>query len=402
VRIAGLKIASGANELKGAFEYRAGIQRPHVVARLEGSSLDLGFLAAARDSASTGEPSSSGPLFPREPLPLGRLRELDADAQISLGALVLPNRMTLRDFTARLELRGGRLRVEPVSFLAGGGRTTAALTVDASGDAASLSARLEGRRIVLGDLLAVTPLGGKITGGSTDIDLEVTTRGSSPHDWATVLRGNVRFVIGEARVKAREINLGSDVLTQVADAINPFRKTDPEVHLQCMVVRLPITEGVARSDRGMGAETNKIRVLSSGTIDLGKEVMDLNVRPGLKEGIGLGGARLAQMVRVTGPLTTPQLGMDVGGAVGATASIAAGIATGGLSLLGEKLLDTATNENACKIALGSTSTRTSGSTAEPGRAEEPTAKQPAAKEPSAKEPPAKKEERGFFDRIFGK
>lgn len=143
-------------------------------------------------------------------------------------------------------------------------------------------------------------------------------------------------------------------------------------------------------------------ILSSGIVDLGKEVLDLQFRPRAKEGIGLGGAQLAQMVRITGPLANPQLVMDVEGAVGATASIVAGIATGGLSLLGQKLLDTSANENACKIALGSASTQTKGSTAEPGRAEEPTAKQPAAKEPSAKEPPAKKEERGFFDRIFGK
>ena len=79
-------------------------------------------------------------------------------------------------------------------------------------------------------------------------------------------------------------------------------------------------------------------VLSSGTIDLGKEVLDMNIRPRAKEGIGLGGARLAQMVRLTGPLADPKLGLDFGGAVGTAASLAAGVATMGLSLLGEQLL----------------------------------------------------------------
>jgi AsmA family protein len=391
VRVSGLRITSGANELKGAFEYRSGKERAHVVTRLEGASLDLGFLAAARDHAPSG-----GPVFARERLALGRLRALDADARISLGALVLPNRVTLRSFAAQLELRGGRLRADPVEFLAGGGRTTTALTVDASGEAASWSARLEGRRIVLGDLLASTPLGDKIKGGATDIDFIVTTRGNSPHDWAAGLNGNVRIVVGEARIKAREINLGSDALTRILEAINPFRKTDPEVELQCVVLRLPIAEGVARSDRGVGMESNKMSALSSGTIDLGKEVMDINVRPRVKEGIGLGGARLAQMVRVTGPLTDPKLGLDFGGVVGTTASIAAGVATGGLSLLGEQLLKTATAENACKVALGSASTRPAGSTGAPGRTE-----QPADEQPAAKEPPAKKEQRGLIERIFG-
>jgi hypothetical protein len=397
VRVSGLKMTSGSSELKGTFEYRPGQERPHVVTHLEGASLDLGFLAATPAGASSGEAQSRGPLFPRDPLPLGRLRALDADAQISLGVLVLPNRMTLRNFTAKLELRGGRLRVEPVNFLASGGRTTAALTLDVSGDAASLSAQLQGRRIVLGDLLAATPFGDQVKGGPTDVDLKVTTRGSSPHDWAAGLSGHVRIVVGEARTRARAIDYGSDVLTKLADAINPFRKTDPEVQLQCAAIRLAIAEGVARSDRGMGAETNKISVLSSGTIDLGNEVMDINVRPRVKEGIGLGGASLAKMVRVTGSLRDPQLGLDFGGVVGTTASIAAGVATGGLSLLGEKLFDAATAQDACQVALGSAGTRPAGSTTGPGRTE-----QPVAAEPAARQPAEKKEGRGFFDRIFGK
>lgn len=182
VRASGLKIVSGANELKGTFEYRAVKKRPHVVARLQGDSLDLGFFAATPAGASSGKPQGNGPLFPREPLPLGRLRALDMDAQISLGSLVLPNRVTLRKLTAKAELRGGKLQVEQVNFLAGGGRTTAALIVDTSGDAASLNAQLEGRRIVLGDLLATTPLGDKIKGGATDIDIKVATTGFSPHE----------------------------------------------------------------------------------------------------------------------------------------------------------------------------------------------------------------------------
>lgn len=397
VRASGLKIVSGANELKGALEYRAGKDRPHVVTSLEGASLDLAFLAEAPDGGATsGEPASKGPVFTRDPLPLGQLRVFDADARVSVGALVLPNRVTLRDFKAALEVRGGKLRLEPVEFLAGGGRTTASLSVDASGDAAHLRGRLEGRRIVMGDLLAPTALGDKIKGGPTDIDVGVETRGISPHEWAAGLNGNVRVQIGEGQAKAQEIHYGSDVLTKMAEAINPFRKTDPVVRLQCAVLRLPITGGVFRSDRSIGAETNKMSVLSSGTIDLGKEVMDINLRPRVKEGIGLGGASLAKMVRVTGPLTDPKLGVDFGGVVGTTASIAAGLATGGLSLLGEKLLDTATAESACKVALGAAGTQP----AAPAGASR--AKPPAEKEPAAEGSPARKDERGLFDRVFGR
>jgi hypothetical protein len=395
VRVSGLKMTSGVNELTGVFEYRAGKARPEIVARLEGSSLDLAFLAATPDSAPSAAPPSGGPLFSREAVPLGRLREIDADARISLRALVLPNRITLHNFTAQLELRGGRLRAAPLKFVAGGGEASAELVVDASRDAARWNARVDGHRIVLGDLLAPTSLGDKIKGGSADIDVKVSTHGSSPHEWAAGLSGNVRLTVGEAQIKAREIHYGSDALTRILEAINPFRKTDPEFRLQCLVMNLPINAGVARSDRGAGAESDKMSVLSSGTIDLGKEVLDVNLRPRVKEGIGLGGAQLARLVRVTGPLTNPKLGLDMGGVVGTTASIAAGVATGGLSLLGEKLLSTATAENACKVALGPAGAQQSPSGATPERTVQP----PVSEAPEA--PAETKKSPGFLDRLFG-
>ena len=398
VRVDGLKIRSGANELKGALEYRAGKQRPQLIASLQGASLNLGFLSPAMTTAGEPDasPESSRHLFPREPMPLGRLRAIDANAQISLGTLVLPNNMQLREVRTKIELRGGRLRVAPVTFVAGGGSATAALNLDASREPASLSAQLKGRRIVLGDLLAGTAIGEKLKGGPTDVDLEVTTQGSSPHAWAAGLNGSVRFEVGAARADAREISYGSDLLTQLADAINPFRKSDPDMQLQCAVLRMPIKNGVAVSDQGIGGETDKISVLSSGTIDLGKETLDMQLRPQVKEGIGLGGARLAQMVRLTGPLTALQLGVDFGGVAGTAASLAAGAATGGLSMLGEKLLAATEKKNACQIAAGaaeSPSAETSGTT---GGADTPDPQAPAGA------PQEKPKERGFFDRIFGR
>ena len=396
LRVSGLKMTSGANDLSGTFEYHAGRKRPKVVARLEGSSLDLAFLAAASDGASRTAPMSSGPIFSREPVPVERLHAVDADVRISLGALVLPERITLKDFTAQVELRDGRLRAEPLRFVAGGGETSAALTVDASEDAASWTGRLEGRRIVLGELLAATPLGDKIKGGPTDIEINASTKGGSPHEWASGLNGNVKLTIGKAQIKGREINYGGDALTRILEAINPFRKTDPEVQLQCLVMRLPIKAGIARSDRGVGAETDKMSVLSSGTVDLGKEVLDVNFRPRVKEGIGLGGAQLAKLVRVTGPIADPKLGLDVGGVAGTAASIAAGVATGGLSLLGEKLLGAATAENACKVALGDAGAQETRSTPGSGRQDEP-----AASEAPAEAPSGSQKSPGIFERLFG-
>jgi len=395
VRVSGLKISSGANQLTGTIEYHPGTERPQVITSLEGAALDLGFLAAPPATGPVGATKGGGLLFPHEPLPLERMRAVDANVRIALGALVLPNRITLHTVNATLALHGGRLRAEPVTFVAGGGNTSAAMIVDASHDEADLSLRLEGRGIIIGELLAGTALADKVTGGPTNVNLGFTTKGSSPHEWAAGLNGNLRIEVGKASSRAREIKYGSDVVTQMLDAVNPFRETDPEVHVQCAALKLAFSKGVAQSDRSVGMETNKISALSSGTLDLGREIMDINIRPRLKEGIGLGGANMANWVRLTGPITDPKLGVDFGGVAGTTASIAAGIATGGLSLLGEKLLETATAENACKVAIGSEPPRSAGAPSEQAGKGQP------ATQPSTDVPPEKKQERGFFNKLFG-
>jgi len=397
VRVTDLKITSGKNELKGDLEYHPGKTRPRVTAQLEGSGLDLRFLAADRGSKAGDKPSTGSPLFSREPLPLDHLRAVDAEAQLRVGALVMPNGIALRNFSAKLGLNDGKLRIEPVNFVAGGGQTSAMLRLDGSGKVPGLRGELQGRRVVIGDLLEGTANAGKIKGGATDVDITLATAGSSPHEWAAGLNGTIRISGGPSTSRSRELDYGSDLLTNVAEVINPFRKTDPDTHVECLGIRVLVKDGVVHSDRGIGFETNKMSVLSSGIIDLGKEVLDMNIRPRAKEGIGLGGARLAQMVRLTGPLADPKLGLDFGGAVGTAASLAAGVATMGLSLLGEQLLHSATNENACKVALRLPSPDAQRSVPGPeGSAA------PGAAESGAPQPAEEKKERGFFDRIFGK
>jgi len=54
---------------------------------------------------------------------------------------------------------------------------------------------------------------------------------------------------------------------RLAELVNPFRSIDAATVLVCGVVRLPLANGVARIDRSIGIETQKVGVAASGTID---------------------------------------------------------------------------------------------------------------------------------------
>jgi hypothetical protein len=99
-------------------------------------------------------------------------------------------------------------------------------------------------------------------------------------------------------------------------------------------------------------EAVRVNLVAAGTINLRNETLDLALRPTVNEGLGLGAASLAELVRVTGTLSNPTVGIDTLGSARAALSVGGAILTGGLSLLGEAALKKGTADpHPCQTAL---------------------------------------------------
>ncbi len=93
-------------------------------------------------------------------------------------------------------------------------------------------------------------------------------------------------------------------------------------------------------------------MVMAGTINLRTEGLDLAIRPTVKEGIGIGAGALSELVRVTGTLSDPSVGIDTLGSARAALSVGGAILTGGLSLLGEAAFSKVTaDQHPCQTAL---------------------------------------------------
>jgi hypothetical protein len=113
-------------------------------------------------------------------------------------------------------------------------------------------------------------------------------------------------------------------------------------------------------------------MVAAGTINLRNETLDLALRPNVKEGLGIGAASLAELVRVTGTLSNPSVGIDTLGSARAALSVGGAIMTGGLSLLGEAALRKGTADpQPCQTALaGGTASRAAQGDAKPAQQDE--------------------------------
>ncbi len=160
-----------------------------------------------------------------------------------------------------------------------GGTLQGRLGIDAShAGAAAFSLKLEGRNLDLAAMLAAAGEPRAVKGGKTTLDLDITSRGASVHQWAATATGQATASVGPTTLVNTRLNL-DNVLDQLAQAVNPFRERDPSTELICAVVRLPLANGSAKIDRSIAMETKKIGVSASGTLNFRDETLDLTFRP---------------------------------------------------------------------------------------------------------------------------
>jgi uncharacterized protein involved in outer membrane biogenesis len=342
-----LKLTLGKSTVEGRASLKTDGARPFLNAKLSSPEIDLA------QANGTKRERRSGRVFSDAPFPLEALNKFDADAELAVGRFVLPNKLPLEALKARGLLKAGRLELQPVTATVGGGPVSGRLVLDASrSKAPTLALALDGKGISMERIAAATGHAGSVTGGATDVAVHLDGPGESAARFVGGANGEVRIVMGPARASGAGLDAGGGAITSILDKANPFRRTDPYTDLRCTVVRLPVRDGIATSQRTIAYETSKVNMVMAGTINLRTEALDLAVRPTVKEGIGIGASALSELVRVTGTLSDPSVGIDTLGSARAALSVGGAILTGGLSLLGEAAFSKATaDQHPCQTAL---------------------------------------------------
>ncbi|EKV29275.1 hypothetical protein C882_0582 [Caenispirillum salinarum AK4] len=362
-----LAASLGDTSLAGALTVTLDGPRPKVTGTLSSPLIDLAALLPSKggegDAAGAGQSADTpSRLFPDTPLPLAGLKAADANVELAVSRLVLPDGMALADVTGKVSLSNGRLMVAPASARAGGGTVRAEVTLDASSEAApAVALTLRTEDVKLGQVLAEVGQGDLIQKGPTDVRLDLTGRGASVAAIMGSLDGGAVVSVGQGTINNDAVRSWTqDIALRLIDSLNPFASKDKYTVLQCGVVNLSLQNGVATSDRGIAVQTPKFHVTGSGTVNLGTETLDMAVKTGVREGAGLATANLANLVRLRGPLTDPSLAVDPLGAARTAVSAGAAIASGGLSLLAEQVIErTAEPEDVCAVALGQAPARAS-------------------------------------------
>lgn len=349
-RADGARLTAGGQVATAALEWIPGAV-PRLTARVEADSIDAQALWPRAAGAAPAQGPRSGPVFPDSPFPLGRWPAIEAAIEARIGRLTGSPTMVMEDVRATLRVAPDAIELASWSLRIAGGSARGSARYRWAADPAALQVRVDASGLALATLAPAVRRSDLLRGGTADLAIDLQATGRSPRQFAASARGEARVVARDMRLGPKATAAGTDVVAGLLRSLRPDRSVAADSTVTCAVVRLPLKNGRAEVQRSIAAESEEVDVVALGYVDFRRETLSLAFRPRVKRGIGISAARIASLVRLEGPLDAPRLGIDTAGAASQLISVGAAVATGGWSLLGERLLPSSVPRRPCAEAL---------------------------------------------------
>jgi len=348
-KLSKLLLKAGETDLSGDVQVKLLEDKPAVEVNLSSNLVDLTALSSGEDKGDD-KAVSSDKLFSDDPLVLDALKQLDAKVNFD-AKTVKTTGAILQDISLVLDLSDGHLRVLPLKAGFAGSQINGEFDLNARNANAVLATKLQVNGF---KLTKVDALKEAISGGNTDVFIQAKGQGSSVRQLMAGLNGKAIVKVAESQIADGTLDiLGADFVTELVNLLNPFSKEEKGTELACAVVNFKIRDGIATADKGIAIRTGKMNIVGDGTINLKTEKLDIGITPEARTGLGISLTDLVGLVRVGGTLAEPSALVDKAAVLGAGLSTGAAVATGGLSVVAEGLIDRAVaEENPCQVALG--------------------------------------------------
>jgi hypothetical protein len=302
-----------------------------------------------KKTTNTSTSSEKTTLFNSGTLPTDWLTTVKAEGKITIANVMRNNELLAANADSHISLDKNKLQLSSSIGSIAGGKSNLDLSIDNTDNQLAISLNASAKNLIL-EKLALVPKE-ELSGGTSNIELSLTTYGLSTQALASHLQGDLLVTAKDGVIANNTFEaIGSDVLLKLLNTINPFYKSSKTTNLECAVVKSKIVDGKMLFDDSIAIKTSQMIITADGEIDLTKEQINLGINPKARKGVGVDIASLAKFVAVQGPLTKPTVGVSAKGTAKSLLSIGAAISTGGLSLLATKLADTVISGDPCEVA----------------------------------------------------
>lgn len=318
IRAEDLELILGDSHINGEAEVDLSGSVPAAQADLSSDKLDLRpFMARDNpgDNGAAGNAQANSPngqrLIPDLDLQADFLRAINASAQVQIKQLLLPE-IKAENLRMNLDLAGGELRVNPMRMSLAGGSLEGVITLREQSRELSAESRLDLENIRVNELMAA--MGHPdVLHGELEAALDVSGGGSSLASLVGQMQGEVSAIMEQARLDSSYLEKeGGNLLASLRQYLDPKRRAEEYTRINCLVTSFRIDNGVAAS-RVILLDTNAMKLLGNGELDLATERLDFAFDPSPKqelEGIDLNLSELSNPFKLSGTLAEPSLAFD--------------------------------------------------------------------------------------------
>ena len=336
----------GDSDISGSLD--VGLADPvSISGNLHSTLLDLTPLIGDEEAAPELQPGSGGYVFSDTPLPFDFLNAGSADLELLIETF-RQGPLALEQLQGSLKLNDGALSIKSGFSVTDGGNATVDVLLVSRGNSADADIKLDVSELRFNlstsdnELAAQAPLLG--------LTADVKSNGGSPRALASNANGKVLFTQGPGQVDNSAMGLVSaDIVAQLFSALNPFAEKEPYTVWECTVFALNIVDGVSTIEPLL-AQSEKITIVGSGTIDFNDESLDIRFNTKPRRGVGVSADMfVTPFVRLGGTMNAPRLALDK---TGVLISGGAAVLTGGISFLIKGAADRASGaSDRCAAAL---------------------------------------------------
>lgn len=298
------------------------------------------------------------------------LYDMDANIELNLKKFVVYHSLDLENMNAKIKVQNHKLRADVQTDIASG-NVSAVINANINQQGRyTAEFGVHGNHIYVGDILKEIDVNNVISGLPVNLDLYLRASGSNMSQIMKTMTGPVMVYSvdrGFAHADLVEYMYGGDFLTILRHNVEDLfsgNKRDM-ITIKGAVANVKLRNGLIETQNGVAVETQVINLRLAGSLDLGKENINLSLATVPVRGLKLSlSGNLVNALQITGNLAEPDIKIS-GGAIAGKVGSAVGLGlllaplTGGLSvaggfvaglIAGDLLESWLADDNPCKTA----------------------------------------------------
>lgn len=284
--------------------------------------------------------AEASPLVPETKIPYDVLKQVNARLNLNVSKLIVNPGMTAENVSVKADLQNGILDVNPLRLNFGGGDIAGTLVVNA--DTQSLKLDATSSNILLQNLHEEFQAAGPgdfgvLSGGNTDIKISLSGRGDTYRQLVQSLNGQVIGIVNESVVQTGSVSfLTGNFVSQLLDMMPFMKDSNKKLALNCAVVRADLGGGKAVFPKGIALQSDILKLVSNGSINLVNDKIDFDVRPSAGKIVDTNAVQaLSSFIKIKGTLEDPKITLDDKAALKSVV----GVALSGPAYLGSTLIN---------------------------------------------------------------